>query len=328
MAIPFLLKPTGKDYLWGGSRLNDDFAKGIDLSPLAETWECSTHPDGPSWVRGGEFDGMTLKQVIDAHPEFLGTSVHTTSEGQLPILVKFIDAYNDLSVQVHPDDDYAHEKENGQQGKNEMWYVVDAMPGAELVFGLATECTKEQIKQSIEEGTLDRLLHRVKVNKNDIFYINAGTIHAIGKGALIAEIQQSSNLTYRLYDYNRKDKNGNLRPLHIEKALDVANLKGGQEARQAMRVLHYSPGFASELLCRCPYFQVERFLVRTENRKKVATLPTCPESYRVLLCTDGCGLLKGEGFSIEFFKGDCIFVPATSSEISLTGIAQLLCARS
>lgn len=327
MAVPFLLKPSGKDYLWGGSRLNDDFAKGIDMSPLAETWECSTHPDGPSWASSGEFEGMTLKQILDQNPEFLG-HVKPTAEGQLPILVKFIDAFNDLSVQVHPDDEYAFTHENGQLGKNEMWYVVDAMPGAELVFGLSTECTKEQVRQGIKEGTLERYLHKVKVKKNDVFYITAGTIHAIGKGALIAEIQQSSNLTYRLYDYDRKDKFGNTRALHVEKALDVSNLSGGQDARQSMRVLHYRPGFASELLCRCPYFQVERYLVRSENRLKVPVLEPCPDSYRVLLCTEGSGIIRGEGFSLDFFKGDCIFVPATCPQISLQGIAQLLCARS
>ena len=327
MSSPIILRPSGKDYLWGGSRLNDDFAKGIDMSPLAETWECSTHPDGPSWAAFGDYHGMTLKQIIDQHPEFLG-GVKPTSEGQLPILVKFIDAFNDLSVQVHPDDEYAQVNENGQLGKNELWYVVDAMPDAELVFGLATECTKDQIRQSIQEGSLERLLHRVKIKKNDVFYIAAGTIHAIGRGALIAEIQQSSNLTYRLYDYGRVDKNGKTRDLHIDKALDVSNLKGGQDPRQSMRVLHYKPGFASELLCRCPYFQVERFLVRTENRQRMATLQSCPESYRVLLCTEGCGSIKGDGFDIDFFKGDCIFVPATCPDMTLQGVAQLLCARS
>ena len=145
-AAPFLLKPTGKDYLWGGNRLNDDFSKGIDLSPLAETWECSTHPDGFSFVASGKYEGLRLKDVLSDHPEYMGR--HSRSDGELPVLIKFIDAKKDLSVQVHPSDEYAFENENGQLGKTEMWYVLDASKDAKLIYGFKNDVTEKKIRQS------------------------------------------------------------------------------------------------------------------------------------------------------------------------------------
>ena len=258
---PFLLRPAGKDYLWGGSRLNDDFSKNIDIHPLAETWECSTHPDGPSIVASGEYEGQTLAEVLKKHPEYTGT--HSSCEDGLPVLIKFIDAKKDLSVQVHPDDEYARIHENGSLGKTEMWYVLDATKDASLVYGFLHDMEPSVVRKSIENGTIEKYLQKVKVNKDDVFYIEAGTVHAIGAGALIAEIQENSNLTYRLYDYGRTDKNGRQRPLHIDKALETANMKGSAEPRQPMRVLKYHKGWATELLCRCKYFQVERMLLNT-----------------------------------------------------------------
>ncbi len=320
---PFLLKPAGKDYLWGGSRLNDDFSKDIDLSPLAETWECSTHPDGPSMVGSGPCKGMPLTDVLHRHPEYLGT--HPGVEGELPILIKFIDARQDLSVQVHPDDAYAAKQENGALGKTEMWYVLDASANAELVYGFRHDISPETLRRSLEDGTIERYLQKVRIQKDDVFYIEAGQVHAIGAGALIAEIQESSNLTYRLYDYDRVDKNGQKRPLHIEKALEVANLKGSAAPRQPMRVLKYRRGCASEFLCRCKYFQVERLLINTERCREMAGLQTGSNSFEVLLCVGGCGVLfEEDGDFINFFKGDCIFLPADSVPLKLHGRAQFL----
>lgn len=320
---PFLLKPAGKDYLWGGSRLNDDFSKGIDLTPLAETWECSTHPDGPSEVASGEHTGKPLSQVLGEHPEYLGT--HPRTNGELPILIKLIDAKKDLSVQVHPDDVYAMEHENGSLGKTEMWYVLDASRDAKLVYGFYHDMDKKTLRQSLERGTVEKYLQKVRIKKDDVFYIEPGMVHAIGAGTLIAEIQESSNLTYRMYDYERVDKNGQKRQLHIDKALDVVNLKGSAEPRQPMRVLKYQPGCALELLCRCKYFQVERQLINTERCRQMAEFQTGSNSFQVLLCTRGCGVLFGEeGEFINFFKGDCIFIPANSIPMKLHGKAQLL----
>lgn len=318
---PFFLRPTGKDYLWGGRRLNDEFCKGLPLEPLAETWECSTHPDGPSYVVGGELDGLGLPEVLEKHPEYLGAR-HRGQTG-LPILVKFIDARQDLSIQVHPTDAYAFAHEDGQLGKSEMWYVLDATRDARLVYGLREEMDARTLRESIGKGELIKHLQVVPIRKNDVFFVEAGTIHAIGAGALIAEIQESSNLTYRLYDYDRVDAKGNKRPLHLEKALDCANLRSSAEPRQPLRVLRYRPGCASELLCRCKYFEVYRMLLNTERRQRVAYRAD-ELSFRVLLCVDGCGTVTFGGTMRPFYKGDCLFVPADSEEIIIHGQAQFL----
>lgn len=318
---PLLLRPSGKDYLWGGSRLNDELEKGIDLSPLAETWECSTHPDGPSYIVGGEFDGKELAEVLKKHPEYLGerhAGAHT-----LPILIKFIDAKEDLSVQVHPTDDYAREKENGQSGKTEMWYVLDARRDAKLIYGLKLDCSKDEMRRAIENGTVMNYLQKIPIHKDDLFFIQAGTIHAIGAGTLVAEIQENSNLTYRLYDYERVGKDGKKRELHIDKALDVANLHSSAEPKQPLRVLRYRQGVASELLTRCKYFEVYRMIVNTERRQKVHYRAD-DLAFRVLLCVNGCGTIFYEDGAVTFYKGDCIFVPADSETLTIHGQAQFL----
>lgn len=322
-AKPFLLKPAGKDYLWGGSRLNDDFSKNIDMEPLAETWECSTHPDGPSFVASGEFNGMLLSDVLKAHPAFLGT--HPETIGELPILIKLIDAKKDLSVQVHPDDAYAFAHENGQNGKTELWYVLDASKDAKLIYGFSHDIRPDVLRNSLYRGDVEKYLQKVPIHKDDVFFIEPGTVHAIGAGSLIAEVQESSNLTYRMYDYKRIDKDGNERELHIEKAMDVVNTKGSAAPRQQIRVLNYIPGSATEFLYRCKYFQVERMLINTERCRTLASFQTDSTSFQVLLCVSGCGVLVEEcGDAIPFFRGDCIFVPADSEMMRLHGKAQFL----
>ena len=292
---PFLLKPAAKDYLWGGSRLNDDFSKNIDMQPLAETWECSTHPDGPSVIASGEFEGMELAELLRRFPEFIGEHPRSNpylEAGELPILIKFIDAKKDLSVQVHPDDEYARNKEGELFGKTEMWYVLDAAKDAKLVYGFYHDMDKKKLRHSIENGTVEKYLQKVPVHRDDVFFIEAGTVHAIGAGALIAEIQENSNLTYRLYDYNRRDKQGKLRELHVDKALDVVDLRQSSEPRQPLRVLKYQRGWASELLCRCQYFQVERMLLNTESCREMADFYTDKNSFQVLLCRNRLLLLN------------------------------------
>lgn len=301
--------------------MNDEFEKGIEMYPLAETWECSTHPDGPSYVSGGSFDGETLADVIRAHPDYLGS--RHAGESELPILIKFIDAKKDLSVQVHPTDAYAREHENGQRGKTEMWYVLDAGKDASLIYGLRYSASQQQMRQMIREGSVTKILQKVPVKKDDLFFIEAGTIHAIGAGTLVAEIQENSNLTYRLYDYDRVGKDGKKRQLHVDKALQVANLRSSAEPRQPLRVLKYRQGVASELLCRCRYFEVYRMIVNTERRQKVHYRAD-EVSFRVLLCVNGCGMIRFENTEIIFYKGDCIFVPADSVMLSIHGQAQLL----
>ncbi len=319
--IPFLIKPAVKDYLWGGSRLNDDFNFNAGIYPFAEAWVCSTHVDGSSSLPSGQ----SLRELLSQHPEFLGTHSLKIMNGkpELPILIKLIDASKSLSVQVHPDDAYAFAHEGGSLGKTEMWYVLDAKKNSSVVFGFNQDVSCETVKESIDNGTIESYLNYVPVVKNDIFYIEAGTVHAIGEGVLIAEIQESSNLTYRMYDYDRTDKYGNKRELQIDKALKVANLKSSDFPRQPMRLLRYQKGSASELLMRCRYFLVERWLLNTEDRS-MPTFQTFDNSFHALLVTEGCGIIFGENFSLNFFKGDCIFVPASSPVMKLHGKAQIL----
>lgn len=318
---PFLLQPAGKDYFWGGSRLNDDFARNIDMTPLAETWECSTHPDGPSIIASGIFTGESLADVLKLYPDYLGT--HPVLENELPILIKFIDAKQDLSVQVHPDDSYARIHENGQLGKTEMWYVLDAAKDTKIIYGLYQDTGKNVLRKALDEGTIGKYLQKIPIKKDDVFYIKTGIIHAIGAGALIVEIQENSNLTYRLYDYNRIDRNGKKRRLHIEKALDVASLRGSIPPRQPIRVLRYSPGVAEELLCRCKYFEVYRMIVNTERRQEVR-FRADSSSFRVLLCLRGCGSISWKSSLLNVYKGDCVFFPADSVEVRLHGQLQML----
>lgn len=319
--LPFLLRPAAKDYLWGGTRLNDDFNLNLSCSPLAEAWVCSTHSDGPSTLDSGE----TLSEVLKLHPEYLGSHPLTTMNGkaELPILIKLIDAKKNLSVQVHPDDEYAKVHENGALGKTELWYVLDAKEDASLIYGFNRDMDPAKVRAAINNGSVETMLNRMAIHKDDLFYIEAGTVHAIGAGALIAEIQENSNVTYRLYDYGRTDKNGKTRQLHIDKALDVANLHSSTAPRQPMRKLSYRPGYASELLCRCKYFQVERMLLNTEGRV-LPKVQTGENSFYALLILDGCGILFGDGVNIPFFKGDCFFIPANSIPLNLHGKAQML----
>ncbi len=323
MLKPFLLKPAGKDYLWGGNRLHEEFGKQLPMFPLAETWECSTHPDGLSVVEGGEFDGMTLRYVLRRHPEYIGQK-YGNADGELPILIKFIDAVDSLSLQVHPDDDYAAEHENGSKGKTEMWYVMDADPGASLYYGMASELTKDEARRSLKDGTFEQYLRSVKIKKGDVFYIPAGVVHAIGSGALIAEIQESSNLTYRMYDYNRCDSHGNLRPLHVDKAIAVSLLKPLETPVEVQRITTTFKGCSVVRLCKSKYFMTERYTMDCGEEQAVM-LPSNEESFRVLLCMDGRGTVAGNGDKLSFEKGRCVFIPAGTEPLNIWGKTEFLC---
>ena len=260
---PFLLSPAAKDYIWGGTRLREEYNKHIDVTPLAETWECSTHPDGPSRVASGAFAGEKLVDVLRAHPEFIGTHPKTDGEGGLPVLIKFIDAARDLSVQVHPSDEYARTHEHGQLGKTEMWYVLEAAPGASLVYGFRQDLTRAMLAASLEDDTVEKYLQKVEIHRGDVFLIESGTVHAIGAGAMIVEIQESSNLTYRMYDYHRLGKDGRPRELHIAKALDVVDLRQKPLPEQLQRACEEHDGYSVELLEQCKYFRTERIHLDT-----------------------------------------------------------------
>ena len=313
------LVPVGKDYLWGGTRLRENYGKQIDLNPLAETWECSVHPDGQSIVVNGSFVGMTLAEVFRRKPEYLGTKVGENKE--LPILVKFIDAKQDLSVQVHPDDDYAR-KHEGDNGKTEMWYVLEADESASLIYGFEHPVTRELLQKAITEGDLDKHLHKVRIQKGDCFYVPAGVVHGIGAGALIAEIQESSNVTYRVYDYGRVDKNGQKRPLHFDKAVSVMDMQPVNVEQKKNRFIRYYPGCSREIICRCRYFETEHIQVR-----RGFSFIARDESCQVILCLDGEGQVEtvdDRKRPIVFRKGDCLFIPAGIGRCFVMGEAELL----
>ena len=316
MNKPFLLSPSGKDYIWGGNRINEEFVKNLNVFPLAESWECSVHEAGLSFVASGEYKGMSLKAVLEKHPDYLGQK-----HNQFPILVKLIDANEDLSIQVHPDDIFA--KDENDNGKTEMWYILDAAKGTKIIYGLREKYNEKEIRSAINDNTILEKLQKIEIKKNDVFFIEPGTVHAIGAGALIAEIQESSNLTYRLYDYNRIDKNGKKRELHIDKAMRVLNFNPSDKPRQPMRVLKYENGVARELLARCRYFEVYRMLLNNERRQKVF-YSADSLSFRVLFCIDGCGVISFVNENVLFFRGDCFFVPANSCPITLHGNAKFL----
>lgn len=311
-----LLAPAGKDYLWGGERLRTEYGKALPQQPLAETWECSVHPDGPSRVVSGQFAGQGLDEVLGRWPELLGGKCRGE---KLPVLIKFIDAQKDLSVQVHPDDAFAREFEQ-DNGKSEMWYVLDAQPGATLVYGFAHPVTPALLRQAAAEGTLEKHLQRVPVHKGDVFFIPAGTVHAIGAGVLVAEIQESSNVTYRLYDYDRLDKNGQKRPLQLEKAMRVLQRGASPRVRQPQRLMHYSPGSSRELLVRCRYFETEHVCC-----VRGFSFAVGEASFQVLLCLEGTGTVCApEGGPLPFHKGDCIFLPASLGRCQVQGRCELL----
>ena len=307
---PVRLSPTFKDYLWGGVRLKQEFNKSCDLDRVAESWELSAHRDGQSMISSGEFSGMCLTEYIDTIGQ---SALGSNSEkyDYFPLLIKLIDAKGDLSIQVHPSDEYALSHE-GEYGKTEMWYILDCDEGACLYYGFARDVTRADYESAIKEGRLTELLNKVSVKPGDVFFIPAGTVHAIGAGILICEIQQNSNTTYRVYDYNRRDKDGNLRPLHIEKALEVSSL-------QKSPMLPDTPDGDDVLLAECGYFQVRRLRFKGD-----ALLKTDTTSFVSLVVTEGQGTLYFDHESLTFAKGDSIFVPAQDGYLTISGHCELI----
>jgi len=307
---PFELIPPIKDYIWGGTKLREQYGKESALERLAESWELSCHRDGVSVISGGEFDGMTLPEFIFEHPEALGRNCGRFAD--FPVLIKLIDARNDLSVQVHPDDEYALRVE-GEYGKTEVWYIVDCDEGAELIYGFAEETDTETFRKAIEEGTLLDIVNRVPVKKGDVFFIRAGTLHAIGKGILIAEIQQSSNTTYRVYDYGRLGADGKPRELHIDKALDVTEckpptVKYGQPVRVNMAGMWRTP------IAECEYFSAEKYDIF-----RSLTVGS-PDTFTHLLFLGGEADIMYDGECvIHAKKGSSVFVPAGTDTCDIKG---------
>ncbi len=300
------LKPAFKDYLWGGTKLRDDFKMDCSLEKIAEAWVFSCHKDGNSVVTNGEFKDKTLKEVLNGNPEFLGENCKSFAD--FPILIKLIDAKQNLSIQVHPNDEYALEHE-GEFGKTEMWYVVDCENDAYLYYGFKDEISKDDFKKHIDNNTLTDVLNKVKVKKGDCFFIEAGTVHAIGAGLLIAEIQQNSNTTYRVYDYGRVGADGKPRELHTEKALEVT-----VTAPPTYPVLHQNDD-AVTTLAECKYFSVRRL-----NINGAVELNVDGRSFSSLLCVEG-SVTVGD---IEITAGECVFIPANTGSITVVGNATVI----
>lgn len=300
------LKPACKDYLWGGNRLKTDFNKEYDGEILAETWELSCHKDGPSVIVNGRDAGKTFTEYIKEN----GNKAAGTNCGRFedfPILIKFIDARDNLSIQVHPDNEYALKNE-GQYGKTETWYIVDAKEGAGIYYGVKEAMSKEEFGAKIADNTVLDALNFQKVKKGEMYFIESGTIHAIGKDVLIAEIQQNSNVTYRVYDFGRVGADGKPRELHIEKAKDVTNLTPMKEKKE----------FGAHL-ADCDYFTVDGLHVNG-----ACDGATDGTTFHSILILDGEGILTSGEESVSFRKGDSLFVPADNGAYKIEGKADAL----
>ncbi len=285
------LNPVLKDYIWGGRKLKDIFGRDNGGKLISESWEVSVHADGPSMYSGG-----TLADYITNNPQSV-----SARGGEFPVLIKYIDAAQNLSVQVHPNDEYAKRVE-GDNGKTEMWYIVKADEGAGIYCGFKRDTGKEEFLQKVQDGTVEELLNFIPVHEGDCFLIEAGTVHAIGAGCVICEVQQSSNVTYRVYDYNRRDAAGNLRPLHIEKASDVINFREFAD-NTGSGAFETVEGGKIRLLTDCKYFTCHELLLGGEYSE------TCENSFAALNVIEGSGTINGESFKC----GDSFFIPCGES---------------
>jgi len=319
---PFQLKPATKDYIWGGDRLKHEY--GIDSrdAVVAEAWMLSCNGSGASTIMNGPLAGKSLAEALFLDVQ-KALGINNPFAVYFPILIKFIDAKDDLSIQVHPGNGYALENE-GEFGKTEMWYVLDAQEGAFLYYGFSQAVTREELRERIENNTIIEILNRVAVEKGDVFFIEAGTIHAIGKGIMIAEIQQNSDSTYRVYDYNRTDAGGNKRELHIEKALDVTDtnfVPGVPSVHIAVTM----PGYCITRLASCVYFTVDLLSIDS-----FAKLDCDGKSFTSLLFIDGSGSILfdnrdyGEDGVIAVSKGDSLFLPADTGAYRIGGRCRVL----
>ena len=311
------LSPATKPYLWGGTRLAAEYGRPASKGPLAESWELSCHPDGPSRISGGPGTGTALPDYLaDKGPRALGDNCRDLPE--FPVLIKLIDAKEPLSVQVHPGDGYAFAHE-GQQGKTEMWYVIDCDPDAFLYVGFARPVTRNAVLHAEEAGTLPGLLQKVPVRPGDTFVIKAGTVHAIGAGILLAEVQQSSNATYRVYDYGRTGADGRPRPLHVDKALDVTRTAPADPAPPGRRPPVDFGGGCVERLAKTPWFTVDALRLDGEF-----PCETGGDNFVSVLCTEGSGKLLTEGQELAMQKGGSVFVPASQRRFTLAGTGGFL----
>lgn len=313
MNQPIFLQPVFQERIWGGTKLQELFGYPIPNEHTGECWAISAHPNGQSIVKEGPYQGMTLGTLWSSHLELF-----RSNSPVFPLLIKLLDASDDLSVQVHPNDDYAGKHENGELGKTECWYIVDAEPGAAIIYGHEAS-SKEELEQMIQSGQWEELLTKVPVKPGDFFYVPSGTIHALGKGIVVLETQQSSDTTYRVYDYDRRDKNENLRELHLEKAIDVTTIPQAYEP--AAYHTKKNEGIVITTFVSNSFFTVEKWEVSGR-----AVMPA-HEKYTLLSIIDGSGLLRIQDSEYKLVKGDHLILPVDCGPYELDGELRLIISR-
>jgi mannose-6-phosphate isomerase len=310
---PLVFQPVYKDYIWGGRSL-ERFGKSLPGKRVAESWEISAHPDGMSIVASGIYKGWTLAEMAEKFGEkILGSLSYKKYQNKFPILLKLIDAESWLSVQVHPDDDYSNLHEN-DMGKTEAWYVLDAKPDTNIIHGLKYNIKREELQKILDDGRIVEILRNVEIQKEDVIYIPAGTVHAAGKGMLIVEVQQSSNATYRLYDHDRKNPDGTSRPLHISKALDTIDYENATQNAKCNGLAYEKDGLFIRVIIADPHFCTEIVEV-----KEKASLFADGRSFMAYIFFDGKSVLEWENGSIDISAGQSVLIPACLGKYSLKG---------
>ncbi|HHV93705.1 MAG TPA: class I mannose-6-phosphate isomerase [Firmicutes bacterium] len=318
---PFRFHPIYKEKVWGGTALSKKFGRVLPSSSIGESWEVSAHAQGVSIVANGPLAGTSLTELVSRYGrDLIGTALPDSALVKFPLLLKILDANDYLSVQVHPDDEYAADHESGDPGKWEAWYVIAADPGAEIIYGLKPGATREALKQAVARGTLASYLNRVPVKPGDVFDVPAGTVHALGRGVMVAEIQQNSDTVYRLYDWDRVDAEGNTRPLHIKKALDVIQF-AGQRTGPAAGVTIPQPAGQRSVMVANRYFALEILSV-----DGTAVERTNGERFFLFTCLDGSLGLEDDlsGTYLALKPGDSVLVPACVETYRLTGTGKLM----
>ncbi len=315
---PLTFEPLYKNYIWGGRGL-EKLGKKLLEGPVAESWEISAHSDGINIVADGPLSGKSLKDLAIEYPQsLLGSLSFQKYAEHFPLLFKLIDANDWLSVQVHPQDDYARIHEN-DSGKTEMWYVMDAQPGATILYGLTQKVTRTELKKAIEDKTLSTYLRSVPVKAGDVVYIPAGTIHAAGRGTLIAEVQQNSNATYRLHDYDRKNPDGSFRPLHIDKALDTIDFENATRRGDFKGLGYVKNGLKIQVIVADPHFCAE--LVEVEGK---AQLTADGRSFMAYTFIKGSVEVSWKTGAKQLSAGQSVLIPASLGSYTLRGKAKAL----
>lgn len=313
---PCKIVPYISSTIWGGKRLIEEYGVKTDKENAAEAWVLSCHPNGCGVISGGELDGKTLREVYEADRSICGSKGEKFKE--FPILIKFIDARDNLSIQVHPDEEYARRVENGA-GKTECWYILDCDDDAELALGFKKTIDRETFRASIKDNTLMDYVEKVKVKKGDFFFIEAGTLHAICKGVLLAEVQQNSDMTYRVYDYDRRGKDGKPRELHVEKAVDVTNTVPFAPVEPSKEDMAKFNTDARQLLTSCDLFSVCHV-----NCADTYAESANADSFVSLLVLSGEGTFTCGDTVLPLTKGESVFVPASAGAFTVKGEIELL----